>query len=116
MNIDDIEIHAGDIDKVYVVIGTIKAKAQAATAFSKTPTLEDVNFKLREVALKMGVNSIIKVEYSRGVSSTSWKALKATGVAVKVESDEKACPECAEIVKKAATKCKHCGAELSKPS
>ncbi len=28
--------------------------------------------------------------------------------------DEKACPHCAEVVKKAATKCKHCGSELPK--
>lgn len=113
MNIEDIEIHAGEMDRPYKAIGPIKAKSTAATAFSKAPTMEDVNFKLREVALKMGANAIINVEYSRGVSATSWKAMTARGTAVMAESDEKACPQCVEMVKRAALKCKHCGAELS---
>ena len=113
MNIEDIEIHAGDLDRPYKVLGPIQARRTAATALSKTPTMEDVNSKLREVALKMGANAIINVEYSRGISLTSWKAMTANGTAVVAESDEKACPQCAETVKRAAVKCRHCGADLS---
>jgi hypothetical protein len=29
-----------------------------------------------------------------------------------VESDERECPECAELIKKRAKKCKHCGSEV----
>lgn len=50
MRIEDIEIHAGSVDRPYEVLGPIAAKARAATVFSKTPTLEDVNSKLRDVA------------------------------------------------------------------
>ena len=62
MNVEEIEIHAGDIDRPYRVIGSIKAQTGAATAFSKAPTMEDVNFKLREVALKQGANAVINVQ------------------------------------------------------
>jgi hypothetical protein len=45
----------------------------AATLFSKTPTIEDANFKLKEIALSKGANAVINVEYERGISATSWK-------------------------------------------
>jgi len=34
----------------------------------------------------------------------------------KLLSDERLCPECAEVIKKAAKKCKHCGAAISSES
>jgi hypothetical protein len=114
MKIQDIEIHANSIDRTYKEIGPIKARVGAATAFSKTPTIEDVNLKLQEQALKMGANAIINVQYKRGVSMMSWKALTATGTAVYVESDEIKCPFCAESIKREAIKCKHCGENLQK--
>ena len=113
MKVDEIEIHAGDLDRPYRELGPIKARSGAATVFSKAPTMEDVNFKLREVALKMGANAVINVQYSRGISAMSWKAMTATGTAVVAESDEVLCPQCAETVKRAAIKCKHCGADLA---
>ena len=102
MRIEDIEVHAGEI----------KARVGAATIFSKTPTIEDVNFKLREEAMKKGANAVINVKYERGISATSWKALTASGTAVFAESDEVKCPFCAELIKREAIKCKHCGADL----
>ncbi len=113
MRIDDIEIHAGGITRPHKVIAQIKARVGAATIFSKTPTIEDANFKLREEALKNGANAVINVKYERGISATSWKALTATGTAVFAESDEVNCPFCAELIKRKAIKCKHCGADLS---
>jgi hypothetical protein len=112
MKVAEIEIHAGDIDRPYRTIEQISAKVEAATLFSKTPTLEDINLKLQERAVKLGANAVIKVEYSRGLSLTSYKALRATGIAVVLESDEVKCPYCAESVKRQAVKCKHCGSDL----
>jgi len=112
MKIEDIEIHVGGIDQAYKELGFIKAQVGAATAFAKTPTIEDVNFKLREDAAKKGANAIINVRYDRGVSWTSWKALTATGTAVLVEPREKKCPFCAEQVKAEAVVCKHCGKDI----
>jgi len=116
LRISDIEIYARGIDRPYREIGHIRAEVGAATAFSKTPTIEDVNLKLQEQALKMGANAIINVQYHRGVSLLSWKVLTATGMAVYVESDEMKCPFCAELIKKEAIKCKHCGEYLQKSS
>lgn len=113
MKIEDIEIHSGSIAQPYKELGLIKARVGAATIFSKTPTIEDVNLKLREEASKKGANAIIAVEYARGVSMTSWKALTATGKAIFVEPNETKCPFCAELIKKEATRCKHCGADLA---
>ena len=64
----------------------VKVQVGAATAFSKTPTLDDVNAKLREEAVKLGANGIIRTAYDRGVTLRSWKGLKATGVAVVFET------------------------------
>jgi hypothetical protein len=114
MRIEDIEIHDGEIARTYKVIGPIKARVGAATLFSKAPTIEDVNFKLREEAIKQGANAIINVKYDRGMTLTSYKALTATGTAVCAESDEVKCPFCAELIKREAVKCKHCGADIPK--
>ncbi len=114
MKVDDIEIHVGDIDRPYKVIGQVTARVTAATLFSKTPTIEDVNFKLKEEALKKGANAVINTQYNRGISMTSWKALTAQGTAVMAESADMKCPFCAELIKREAIKCKHCGADLQK--
>lgn len=88
-------------------------EVQAATLFSKTMTIEDVNLKLQEQASRMGANAVIQVQYDRGMSLTSYKVLKAKGIAVVLESDEVKCPYCAELIKRGAVKCKHCGSALS---
>ena len=107
-----IEIHTADPGKNYESLGQVKARVGAATALSKTPTLEDVNYKLQEEVARRGGNGVINVRYERGVSMTSWKALTAYGEAVIFESDEKVCPSCAETIKAAATKCRYCQTEL----
>ena len=111
--IDDIEIHDNAPERPYKSLGGVKVRVGAATAFSKAPTVEDVNFKLREQAVKVGANAVINVQYQRGISAMSWKALTATGEAVVMESDEMPCPVCAESIKRAAQKCRFCGAEIA---
>ena len=55
---------------------------------------------------------MIHVEYNRGMSLTSYKVLRASGIAVILESDEVRCPFCAETIKREAIKCRYCGSEL----
>ena len=81
MKVTEIEIHAGDVDHPYRVVANISAKVETATPFPKTPTLENINFKLQEKASQLGATAVIKVEYNRGTS-------QASGVAVVLESDE----------------------------
>ncbi len=113
MKIEDIEIHVGTPNFEYVPIRRLEAKCEASTAFSSAPTVDEMNGRLRSMAAKLDADAIIDVCYNSGVSLTSWKSMKGTGLAVKKISDDVTCPFCAETVKRAAIKCKHCGAELS---
>ena len=108
----EIEIVTGPTTRTFKSMGQVKARVGAATIYSKTPTIEDVNFKLQEVAANMGANGVINVTYERGISLLSWKALTAFGEAVLFESEDMACPICAETIKKAAVKCRFCGTIL----
>lgn len=111
MKIEDIEIHEGEIDRDYTVISQVSAKiTNVGLAAFWTPKIEDVNSKLREKAVGLGANAVIKVKYDRGMIM---KSLSAEGVAVKIVSDEIDCPFCAEKIKKKAIKCKHCGSDLN---
>jgi hypothetical protein len=61
----------------------------------------------------MGADGIINLNYQRKVSLFSFSQLNAKGTAVKFESQEVACPVCAEMIKRAAKKCRFCQADLS---
>ena len=99
MKVTEIEIHAGDAAQPYRTVGNISAMVEAATLFCTPPTLEDINFKLQEKASQLGADAVIKVEYNRGMSRASYKALRASGVAVVLESSEVKCPSCADTGK-----------------
>lgn len=107
-----VEIYEGEPPGSYRVLGDVKVRVTSKTALSRSKSLEDVNEKLQKDASKMGANAVINVEYDRGISLTSWKALTARGTAVVAQSDERPCPYCAEPVKAAAVKCRHCGSDL----
>ncbi|WP_312490963.1 hypothetical protein [Brevundimonas sp.] len=111
--VEEVEIFTGTPDFEFEVIRQVEAKCEASHAFSSAPSMDEVNTRLKALAAKVGGNAVIKVNYDSGISLTSWRALKATGVAVRKVSDERLCPVCAEIIKKAATKCRFCGEVLS---
>lgn len=113
MKINEIAIHAGAAPQQCRVLGEIKAKVSKGSLLSKSPTIEDANFKLQEQACKMGANAVVNVSYSRGMTLWSYEVLTAVGTAVVIESDEMKCPFCAETIKTAAKKCKHCGSDLT---
>lgn len=108
----------------YEVIGEIQAKVHATTAFSREPTLEEVNLKLKEKARKLGANAVINVEYRRqAMSLTAWKVLTAKGQAVIIKEEEHQpeatlilaiCPECYERIPLNSKFCPECGARLKR--
>lgn len=112
MNPDDIAIHVGKVDFAYEPIRRIEASCEAASAFSSAPSITEVNARLKALAAKLGANAIIEAEYDSGVSWTSWRAMKGRGLAVMRVSDEIPCPVCAEIIKRAAIKCRYCGSDV----
>lgn len=107
---DEIPIYSGKVNNQYTECGQISVRADSSL-FSKTATMNDVNGRLREEAVKLGANAIINTNYQRS-NLTSWRGIKASGVAVFIEPEEKKCPFCAEMIKKEAIKCKHCGSDL----
>ena len=112
MRIEDIEIHVGKASFQYKPVRRLEAKCEATMALAPAPTVDEMNGKLRAMAAKVGANAIINVEYQTGASMTSWKSMKGTGLAVIKLSDEVLCPVCAETIKRAALKCRHCGADI----
>lgn len=112
MKIEEIEIFAGVPDFPYEEIRRLEVKCEATNALMPAPTIEEANGRLRALAAKVGANAIIQADYNSGISFTSWKSLKATGLAVRRASDDMVCPTCAETIKRAAKKCRYCGTEI----
>lgn len=101
-----VELFTGEPAKPYKVLGGVMAKQNEGN-------LEDCNQALIEQATRMGADGIINLSYDRKVSFTSWNQLTARGTAVKFESDDMPCPVCAEMIKRAAKKCRFCQTEMS---
>jgi len=112
MRLEDIEIHVGPQSFEFAPIKLLEAKCEATMAFAPAPTIEEMNDRLRAMAAKVGADAVVNVEYSSGVSLTSWKSMTGRGLAVRKISEDRLCPYCAEMVKRAAVRCKHCGAEI----
>ena len=108
MKAEDVEISVGGIDRPHQVVGPIKVRVKQQTAFSRSRTLEEVDSKLREEALKRGANAVMHVQYHRGFGATSFKALDAKGIAVVAESLYIPCPLCREPMRRDASVCPHC--------
>jgi hypothetical protein len=113
VKIQDIEIHVGSVDFEYTPIRRLEVVCEATTAFQSAPTIDEANAKLRELAISVGANAVLDVTYDTGISFTSWRSMKAKGLAVSRLSVDVACAVCAETIKRAATKCRFCGAEVA---
>jgi len=114
MLLEDIEIHVGKITFAFRPIRQLEVKCEATNALRPAPTIEEVNGRLRALAAKLGANAIVNVEYKSGVSLTSWKSIKATGMAGIKQSDETACNVCGETIKITALKCRFCSDDRAK--
>lgn len=82
-----VEICHGDLGRSYKILGPVKARVTSGMFawLRRERTLDDVDMRLSEVALKRGANAVINVTYKRGISFWSWRALTATGTAVFAE-------------------------------
>ena len=101
-----VELFTGKPDRPYKVLGQVAAKQNDGN-------IEDCNAVLIEQATRLGADGIINLNYERKVLWTSWSQLNATSTAVKFESMDVACPVCAEMIKRAAKKCRFCQSEIN---
>lgn len=85
---DEIEIRTDAPDRPLRELGPVAVKAGSRTLFSKPPTREDVDARLRAEASRLGADAVIGVVYQGGVSMSSWKTLKARGTAVVFEAEQ----------------------------
>jgi hypothetical protein len=112
MKIEEIEIHAGTVDFPFQAVRRLEAKCEAPTNFSKAPSMDDVNQKLRQMASSIGANAVVEVTYESGATLTSWRSIRGFGLAVTKLADDMPCPECAETIKRAAKRCRFCGIDI----
>lgn len=112
MQASEVEIHTGSVDRPFRTLGRVEAKRAKASLFSPDPTLDELNTELQRKAAEIGANAILDVEYSRGMSLTSYQVLKGWGTAVVLESFDVKCPFCAETIKREAIKCRFCGESI----
>lgn len=97
MRVKDIEISVdGDIGRPYRGSCPIQARVTSSAGRNEARTVKDVNSKLREITLKVGANSVVKVTDNRGIPATSWKAFTAQGVAAAAQPSARKCPFCAK--------------------
>jgi hypothetical protein len=77
----------------------------------------EADARLREAAVKLGANAVIKVHYQRAVSGlVNYKSVTASGWAVIAQPVTKLCPYCAETIKTAAKVCRFCGHDFGQGS
>ncbi|AHJ63487.1 Hypothetical protein GbCGDNIH3_7004 [Granulibacter bethesdensis] len=83
--IDKIYLTQDDItDRPYKILGDINVTAKKLTIFSRNPTREDVDRKLKEKAVGLGADAVIYVRYGTpGIGLWSWDQLDGAGRAVR---------------------------------
>lgn len=101
----------------YREVQEISVKLVRRSPLERKFTREDANQRLQEKAIALGANAIIDIQYDqKDHTATTAGYIEAKGIAIIDESDVATCPFCAETIKKAATRCKHCGSDILNPS
>ena len=99
---------------------------------AQNTTLVDVKKVMARKVLQMGGNAVINFKYvqkaDKGLHLLKWdkERLNCSGTVVRLErhpsepenaphqADSQICPQCAEVIKKAALKCRFCGSDISR--
>jgi uncharacterized protein YbjQ (UPF0145 family) len=85
MRVEEIEIHgmeAGRVSFAWRPVRRVQTRLDAATPLHPAPTREQADARLRQLAASLGADAVIDVLYQSGASWSSWKSMKATGLAV----------------------------------
>jgi len=82
MQIGDIELHLGDLDRPYRVVAEINARVVNMLDLGSPPPVDDADSALREVAVKVGANAVIWVEYGHTTGPWRKRSTYALGTAV----------------------------------
>ena len=111
----DVRILSTPPDGDYRALGEVAVKLTRRTPLERKYSREDADQRLREQAMALGANAIVNVRYEqKGHNLVNAGYIHAWGTAVIDESDTTDCPFCAERIKRAATRCKHCGSDIPK--
>ncbi len=78
------------------------------------PTFVAYDRKMKNKESVLWLNLLLGWTFIGWVVALIWSLIKSESNESKItlESELKKCPKCAELIKKEATKCKHCGSEL----
>lgn len=81
-------------DRPYEIVGEVEVDVRKATVFSKSPSQQKIYKELWERAEKLGADAVVNASYGDArVTLISWGASRATGVAVRFVSDDRAASE-----------------------
>lgn len=114
---NDVRILVEPPTRGYKSLSEVSVKLVRWTPLERKYTREDVNQRLREKAMALGGNALINVRYEQKDQTMATAGyIEGRGLVIIDNSDTVACPYCAEVIKREAIKCKHCGSEIPRAS